>query len=107
MENVAQWLDSIGSRAFSLSATLFVLMNGAAVAVIAVRRDRQFVNRWTSRILAANLLLVGTGVGIPIAALLARSAVMAMAPITRGLSHPAAPADNAPASTGISRDGAR
>jgi hypothetical protein len=86
MENVAQWLDSIGSRAFSLSAVLFVLLNGAAVTVIAVRRDREFVNRWTSRILAANLLLVGTGLGVPLVALMARTAVQALAPAASALS---------------------
>ena len=88
MENVAQWLDSIGTRAFSLSATLFVLLNGAAVAVIAVRRDREFVNRWTSRILAANLLLVGTGLGVPLVALMARTAVQALAPAASAFSTP-------------------
>jgi hypothetical protein len=80
-----QWLDSIGSRAFSLSAVLFVLLNGAAVTVIAIRRDREFVNRWTSRILAANLLLVGTGLGVPLVALMARTAIQAVAPAASAL----------------------
>ena len=89
MENVVQWLDSIGSRAFSLSMTLFVLLNGAAVVAIAIRRDREMVNRWTPRILAANLMLVGTGLGVPLAALMVRTAVQALAPAATALSAPA------------------
>ncbi|MFN8582064.1 MAG: hypothetical protein U0163_13965 [Gemmatimonadaceae bacterium] len=44
---------------------LFVLMNSAAIAVLAVKRDYGLVNRWTSRLLAANLLLLGTDSASP------------------------------------------
>ena len=85
MQMIAMWLDSVGARAFGISATLFVLMNGAAIAVLAIKRDYTLVNRWTSRLLAANLVLLGTGVGLPLMTTLARSAVMAIAPVTQGL----------------------
>lgn len=85
MEIVAHWLDGIGAKAFSISATLFLLMNGAAIVVLAVKRDYSLVNRWTSRLLAANLVLMGTGLGIPLATTMARVALQAVAPISTGL----------------------
>lgn len=85
MQMIAQWLDSIGARAFGISATMFVLMNGAAIAILAIKRDYSLVNRWTSRLLAANLVLLGTGIGLPLATTLARTAVMALAPMTQGI----------------------
>ena len=85
MQMIAQWLDSIGSLAFGISATLFVLLNGAAIAVLAVKRDYTLVNRWTSRLLAANLLLLGTGLGLPLATTLTRRAVIALAPFSQGM----------------------
>ena len=38
------------------------------------------VNRWTSRFLAANLLLLGTGLGVPVAALAVRSTIVTLSP---------------------------
>ena len=63
--------DSIGAFAWALfrwSSVGFVVVNAAAVAAFAIRRDRLMVNRWTPRLLVANLLLAGSGLGIPIAA---------------------------------------
>jgi len=85
MEMIAQWLDSIGARAFSISATLFILLNGAALAILAIKRDYSLVNRWTSRLLAANLVLLGTGIGLPLVTMVARSAMMAIAPVSAGI----------------------
>ena len=85
MPIIAQWLDSIGARAFGVSAAVFVLMNGAAIAVLAIKRDYALVNRWTSRLLAANLVLLGTGIGLPLVTTLARSAVIAIAPVAKGM----------------------
>jgi predicted tellurium resistance membrane protein TerC len=86
MQMIAQWLDSVGARAFGVSAAIFVLMNGAAIAVLAIKRDYALVNRWTSRLLAANLVLLGTGVGLPLVTTMARSALLALAPVTQGIS---------------------
>ncbi|MBV6520118.1 MAG: hypothetical protein MNPFHGCM_00223 [Gemmatimonadaceae bacterium] len=86
MLTIAQWLDGIGARAFGISAAFFLLINGAALAILAIKRDYTLVNRWTSRLLAANLVLIGTGIGIPLATTLARSALMALAPMTQGIS---------------------
>jgi hypothetical protein len=38
------------------------------------------VNRWTGRIVAANALLLGVGLGVPVTAYVARSVVLAVAP---------------------------
>lgn len=80
MTSLVQWLDSVRATAIGLSITAFVLLNGIAIAAFLVRRDREMVNRWTGRVLAANVLLVGTGVGVPALAWVARTAVVALAP---------------------------
>ena len=77
---MVDWLESVGSRAFTISAWLFLLINGTAAAAVFITRDRALVNRWTGRLLAANLALAGTGLGIPVLASMARLAVMAVAP---------------------------
>jgi len=74
------WLASIGSRAFTYSLWAFVLVNGAAVAAFFITRDRALVNRWTGRLLAANLALVTTGVGVPVLTAMARIALTAVSP---------------------------
>jgi len=81
MENsVLDWLASVGSTAFRWSAVGFVLVNAAAVAAVVLTKDRTLVNRWTGRILAANLVLVGTGIGIPLVAAASRFAIAVVTP---------------------------
>jgi hypothetical protein len=77
---VIDWLASIGSRAFTVSLWLFVLVNGAALAAFFITRDRAMVNRWTGRLLATNMVLVGTGLGVPMVTSMARLALTAMSP---------------------------
>lgn len=74
----AAWLDRVGSAAFAWSLGLFVVINGAAAALFFLRRDRAVVNKWTGRVLAVDLLLLGTGVGVPVVASLTRVAVTAV-----------------------------
>jgi hypothetical protein len=66
------WLHDVGTLAFRASAALFVGINVAFAAVLAARRDRAVVQRWTAPWLAANLVLLGTGLGIPALTALAR-----------------------------------
>jgi hypothetical protein len=40
MTEFSAWLDGAGARVFALCATLFVVMNAAAVALVFVKRDR-------------------------------------------------------------------
>ncbi|MCC6771359.1 MAG: hypothetical protein IT360_09135 [Gemmatimonadaceae bacterium] len=77
------WLARTGSRVFTLAAWGFVLVNGAAVAAVFLTRDRTLVNRWTGRLLAANLVLVGGGLGIPLLASAARLAITEVSPTVR------------------------
>lgn len=77
------WLARTGSRVFTLAAWAFVLVNGAAIAAVVVTRDKALVNRWTGRLLAANLVIVGGGLGIPLLTSATRLAVSAAAPALR------------------------
>ncbi|HEX9563515.1 MAG TPA: hypothetical protein VF981_06080 [Gemmatimonadaceae bacterium] len=79
-DTIMSWLDGVGSTAFTWSAVAFVLVNGAGLATVFLTRDRGFVNRWTSGFLAVNLALLGTGLGVPLVALAARSVVSAVTP---------------------------
>ena len=77
---ILSWLDGVGSTAFTLSAIAFVALNAIAIGVVMLTRDRGIVNRFTPHFLAANLLLLGTGLGVPLAALAARSVISAVTP---------------------------
>jgi hypothetical protein len=87
MNEFSAWLDGAGARVFALCATLFVVMNAGAVALIFVKRDRGIVNRWTARWVAANLALLGAGLGVPVAAKVVRLTVDALS-VSRTLTPP-------------------
>lgn len=74
------WLSSVGSTAFRWSFVGFMVVNGVAISAVILTRDRTLVNRWTGRILAANLFLAGTGIGIPLITSVSRLAVAAVMP---------------------------
>jgi len=65
--------------------------------IVLVTKDREIVNRWTSRILAANLVLAGTGIGVPVLALGSRVAVRAVAPFIPSMPQVSINEDDAPA----------
>ena len=77
---ILSWLDGVGSTAFTLSAIAFVAINAIAIGAVFLTRDRGIVNRFTPYFLGANLLLLGTGLGVPLAALAARSVIAAVTP---------------------------
>lgn len=79
-DTVLSWLDGVGSTAFTVSALAFVALNGIAIAAVLMTRDRGLVNRFTPHFLAANLLLLGTGLGVPLAAMAARTVIAAVTP---------------------------
>lgn len=83
--SVLDWLASVGSTAFRWSVVGFVLVNGAAVAAVVLTKDRTLVNRWTGRVLAANLVLAGTGIGIPLVAAASRFAIAVVTPAKASL----------------------
>ncbi|MEQ1692764.1 MAG: hypothetical protein ABMA00_15850 [Gemmatimonas sp.] len=63
---IVDWLNSVGAQAFKWSLGIFLVVNGAAAIAFFLSRDRAIVNRWTGRVLAIDLLLLGTGAGVPL-----------------------------------------
>jgi hypothetical protein len=80
LDSIAQTLDQIGSLTFWTCMTVLVAIDALAIAAVIRTRSRELVNRWTGRIVAANALLLATGLGVPMTAYLARSVVLAVAP---------------------------
>ena len=79
-DSIAQTLGQIGSVTFWTCMAVLAAVDLLAIAVVIQTRSRELVNRWTGRIVAANLLLLGTGLGVPATAYLARSVVLVVAP---------------------------
>jgi len=80
LDTIVLWLDQIGSEVFWGCATALVLVDVAAMAVVMHTRSRAIVNRWTGRVLAVNLLLLGAGLGVPAAAFTLKLAASALLP---------------------------
>jgi hypothetical protein len=78
METLADSIGAFGSTLFRWSVVGLVLVNGLAVAVFAASRSRAVVNRWTSRLVATNLLLLATGLGVPAVTMAMRLVVKAV-----------------------------
>ena len=78
---ILAWLQNVAIRAFGISLFLLLAIDGAFALVLFATRDRGIVNRWTSRVLAVNLVLAGTGIGVPVLALGSRLAVRLVAPM--------------------------
>ncbi len=89
MTELSAWLDGAAARVFALCATLFVALNVGAVLLLVIKRDRGLVNRWTARWLAANVALLGAGLGVPLAAKVVHVTVEAFS-ASRSLSNPQA-----------------
>jgi len=81
LETTVLWLDQVSAEVFWTCAIGLVLIDLAAVAVVLQTRSRAFVDRWTGRILAANLLLLGAGLGVPAAAFTLKLAARAVLPV--------------------------
>ncbi len=80
LETTVLWLDQVSAEVFWTCAAGLVLIDLAAVAVVMATRSRALVNRWTGRVLAANLLLLGAGLGVPAAAFTLKLAAKAVFP---------------------------
>ncbi|PYP41620.1 MAG: hypothetical protein DMD43_05860 [Gemmatimonadetes bacterium] len=83
--SIAGFLDSLGSKLLWLSVTCFVLVNGAAVAAVLVTRSRRLVDKWTSRLMVTDAILVGTAIGGPLLTGAAKLGVHALAVMAGGL----------------------
>ena len=83
-DSIAQTLGQIGSWTFWTCIAVLAAIDLVAIAVVIQTRSRELVNRWTGRIVAANVLLLGTGLGVPATAYLAKSVVLVVAPSVEG-----------------------
>jgi hypothetical protein len=80
LESVVQWLNQVSAEVFWTCVAGLVLIDAVAAAVVVGTRSRELVNAWTSRVLAANLLLIGAGLGVPAAAWAAKLMANALLP---------------------------
>ena len=77
--DVMQWLTTLSGTVVRTAIVLFVVLNAVALGIFAVKRDRALVQRWTSPWLAANIVLVGAGVGTPLLVGITKFAITALA----------------------------
>lgn len=78
---LVSFLNSLSSKVFWLAAIAFVVVNGAALGVFALTKSRRLVNEWTGRLVAADALLLGAGLGIPLLSGLAKIGIRALASV--------------------------
>lgn len=82
---LVSWLDQVSRTTVFATVTLFVVVNTIAIVGFLASRDRDLVNRWTGRILAIDLALVGAGVGVPLVTTMTRFTVTTVAASFRGV----------------------
>ncbi len=78
-ESLVSFLSALSSKVFWFAAICFVLLNGAALGAFLLTRSRRLVDEWTPRLLAADALLLGAGLGVPLVSGLARLGIQAVA----------------------------
>ena len=83
-ESVASFLSAVSSKVFWFSAICFVILNGAAIAAFVLTRSRRIVDEWTPKLLAADALLLGAGLGVPLVSGLAKLGIQAVAGLLGG-----------------------
>ena len=81
MEDLAAFLSSVSSKVFWFAVTCFILLNGAAVAAFLLTRSRRLVDQWTPKLVTADALLLGVGLGVPLVGGLARMGIQAIASV--------------------------
>jgi len=63
------FLNGLSSKIFWFAAVAFVLVNGAAVVAFGLTKSRRLVNEWTGKLVVLDAVLIGAGLGVPLAAL--------------------------------------
>ena len=74
------WLDRVGPLVFWTCTIALIAVDTTAAAAVMTTKSRALVNRWTGAVLAANLSLIGVGVGVPAALYVTKLAVQTFAP---------------------------
>jgi len=75
---VLHWLQSIGWSAFTWALAGVLLVNGVALSAFLWKRERSLVNAWTGPVVAANIVLIAIGIGVPMVTSVARLAIIGM-----------------------------
>lgn len=83
---VLSWLQRTGWSAFTWALAGILLVNGVALFAFFWKRERSLVNAWTGPVLAANIVLVAIGIGIPLITSAARLAILGMSSVIPGIS---------------------
>ena len=73
---VLTWLQSTGWRAFTWAVAGVLLVNGVALFALLWKRERSLVNAWAGPVVAANIVLVAIGIGVPLVTSAARLAIL-------------------------------
>ncbi|HEX7023239.1 MAG TPA: hypothetical protein VF187_00355 [Gemmatimonadales bacterium] len=81
---VVPFLTALSWRVFWFSAVCFVVLNGAAIAAFVLSRSRRLVDEWTPKLVAADALLLGVGLGVPLVSGLAKVGIHALASMLGG-----------------------
>jgi hypothetical protein len=81
---LVSFLSALSSKVFWFATVCFILINGAALVAFFLTRSRRLVDEWTPRLLAADTLLIGAGLGVPLASGLAKLGVQALASMLGG-----------------------
>lgn len=78
-ESLVSFLSALSSKVFWFAAICFVLLNGAALTAFFLTRSRRLVDEWTPRLVTADALLLGAGLGVPLVSGLAKMGIQALA----------------------------
>jgi len=70
------WLQRLGWSAFTWALTGVLLVNAVAICALLWKREKSLVNTWTGPIVAANIVLVAIGLGVPMVTSAARLAIL-------------------------------
>ena len=84
VDATVSFLSALSSKVFWFAAICFVLLNGAALAAFFLTRSRRLVDEWTPKLLTADALLLGAGLGVPLVSSLAKLGIQAVAGMLGG-----------------------
>jgi hypothetical protein len=82
--NIVNFLSSLSSTVFRLAAICFVIVNCAAILAFGMNRSRRLVDAWTPRLVSIDAVLIGTGLGVPLLAAIAKFGVHAVVGMAAG-----------------------
>lgn len=88
MDGILALLDSIGGAVTVVAIAGFVVLNLGFIALVALRKDRHVVNRWTKPLVVADAVLLLAAGGAPVAGWALKSGVRVVAAVMPDLGAP-------------------